>query len=271
MTPVSSASIIGMLFTLLISLIVPIAACIVLILKWKEKVRISSFFTGVCTFVLFAIILERIFHTLILRLTGTLITGNLWLYALYGGLAAGLFEETGRLVAMKFLMKDTLSRENAILYGVGHGGIEAILLIGLTYVNNLICSLLINSGTLPELLSAYDADTQQTIIQQLSILGTLPSLQFYLAGIERIGAMLLHVVLSYLVYLAVSRHNLKLYVLSIFLHAFLNAGIVILSQLVSVLLAEIILLSAVVFLAVVLYRYEKGNSFTGSPHSAPRP
>ena len=260
MTPVSTASIIGMLFTLLISLIVPIAACIVLALKWKKKVRISSFFIGACTFILFAMILERIFHTFIFRITGTLITGNTWLYAVYGGLAAGLFEETGRLVAMKFFMKDTLNRENAILYGVGHGGIEAILLIGLTY------SLLINSGALTNLLSTYDADAQQTVIQQLNVLGTLPSLQFYLAGIERIGAMLFHVVLSYLIYLAVSRNNLKLYALSIFLHGFLNAGVVILSRMVSVLLSEIIMLLAVVLLAVVLYRYEKG-----SPHSVPRP
>ncbi len=259
MTPVSTASIIGMIFTLLISLIVPIAACIVLVLKWRKKVRISSFFIGACTFILFAMILERIFHTLIFRATGTLITGNVWLYALYGGLAAGLFEETGRLVAMKYVMKDTLSRENAILYGVGHGGIEAMLIIGLTYINNLLYSLLINSGALPNLLSAYDADTQQTLVQQLSVLGSLPSQQFYLAGIERIGAMLFHIVLSYLIYLTVRKNNLRLYVLSIFLHAFLNAGVVILSRTVSVLLSEIIMLLAVVLLAAALYQHEKTN------------
>lgn len=257
MTPVSTATMIGMIFTLLISLIVPIAACIVLVLKWKKKVRILSFFIGACTFILSSMILERIFHTFIFRVTGTLITGNIWLYALYGGLAAGLFEETGRLVAMKYVMKDTLSRENAILYGVGHGGIESILIIGLTYVNNLIYSVLINNGSLNSLLSAYDADTQQTVMQQLSVLGTLPSLQFYLAGIERIGAMLFHIVLSYLVYLAVSRNNLKFFALSVFLHVFLDAGIVILSQLVSVLLSEIIMLLAVGIMAVLLYRYEK--------------
>lgn len=256
MTPVSTASMIGMVFTLLISLIVPIAACIVLVVKWKKKVRISSFFIGACTFILFAMILERLLHTVVFRLTGTLITGNIWLYALYGGLAAGLFEETGRLLVMKYYMKDTLSPENAILYGVGHGGIEAMLLIGLTYINNLLYSLLINSGSLNNLLSAYDAGTQQTLIQQLNVLGTLPSRQYYLAGIERIGAMLFHVVLSYLIYLAVSRHNLKLYVLSVFLHAFLNAGVVILSQLVSVLLSEIIMLLIVGLMAALLYRHE---------------
>ncbi len=260
MTPVSTASLIGMIFTLVISLIVPIAACIVLVVKWKKKVRISSFFIGACTFILFAMILERIFHTLIFRLTGTLITDNIWLYALYGGLAAGLFEETGRLVAMKLFMKDTLSRENAILYGVGHGGIEAMLIIGLTYINNLLYSLLINSGALPNMLSAYDTGTQQTIMQQLNVLGTLPSQQFYLAGIERIGAMLLHITLSYLIYLAIKNRKIELYVLSIFLHALFNAGIVILAAIISPLLAEAVLILAVLLLAMILHRHETTKS-----------
>lgn len=257
MTPVSTASMIGMLFTLLISLILPIAACIVLMLKWRKRVRISSFFIGAAFFFLSAMILERIFHTVILRVTGTSITGNVYLYAIYGGLAAGLFEETGRYMAMKFCMKKTLSRENAILYGVGHGGAEAILLIGLTYVNNLIYSLLINTGALSSLLSAYDAGTQQTLMQQLDVLGTTPAFSFYLAGIERIGAMLLHIVLSYLVYLAVKKRKTGFYVLSIFLHAFLDAGIILLASRLSVLLSEFILIAAVALLAFLLFRYEK--------------
>lgn len=256
-TPVSTANIIAMVFTLLISMVVPIAACIIAVLKWKGKVRISSFFIGAATFILFAMILERILHAVVLGTTGTLLTGNIWLYAIYGGLAAGLFEETGRLLAMKFCMKNTLNRENAILYGIGHGGIEAFLIVGLTYVNNLIYSMLINSGFLTSLLSAYDADTQQTVLQQLTVLGTTPSYMFYIAGIERINAMLLHVVLSYLIYLAVKGRKTGLYVLSIFLHALLDAAIIILAGKLPLILCEAILFAAVLLLAYALLQYEK--------------
>lgn len=256
-TPVSIASIIAMLFTLLICIVIPIAACIIAVLKWKGKSKISSFFIGAATFILFAMILERILHAVVLRATGTLLTGNIWLYAIYGGVAAGLFEETGRFLAMKYCMKNTLNRENAILYGIGHGGIEAILIVSLTYVNNLVYSLLINSGSLPTLLSAYDADTQQAVLQQLTVLGTTPSYLFYMAGMERINAMLLHVVLSYLVYLAVKNRKTGLYVLSIFLHALLDAGMILLSGKLPLILCEAILFAAVLFLAFVLYQYEK--------------
>lgn len=258
-TPVSTASIIAMVFTLLICVLLPIAACIITVRKWKGKIRISSFFIGAATFILFAMILERILHTIVLGATGTLLTGSLWLYAIYGGLAAGLFEETGRFLAMKFCMKNTLNRENAILYGIGHGGIEAILVVGMTYVNNLIYSLLINSGSLASLLSVYDTDTQQTILQQLTLLGATPSYLFYMAGVERIGAMLLHVVLSYLVYLAVRNRKAGLYVLSILLHALMDAGMILLSSRLPLILCEVILIAVVLLLAFVLFRYERKN------------
>lgn len=257
MTPVSSASIGGMIFTLIISVIVPIAAYIIMVLKWKGKVKIRSFFIGGASFILFALVLERILHTVVFSVTGTLLKDNIILYAVYGGLAAGLFEETGRFLAMKFCIRDHLNRENAILYGIGHGGTEAILIVGLTYVNNLIYSLLINSGSLTSLLSAYDAETQQTVMAQLGVLGNTASYHYYMAGVERIGAMLLHVVLSYLVYLAVRNHKMGFYVLSVFLHAVLDAGIVVLSTKISVILTEVILVAVVVLLAVVLYQYEK--------------
>ena len=74
---------------------------------------------------------------------------NLWLYALYGGLAAGLFEETGRYLTMRFLMKGKWTRENALMYGAGHGGLEAVLILGMASVNNLLYSVMINTGSQP--------------------------------------------------------------------------------------------------------------------------
>jgi uncharacterized membrane protein YhfC len=49
-----------------------------------------------------------------------------WLYAVLGALLAGLFEETGRFIAFKFLLKKRTDRKTAISYGIGHGGFEAI-------------------------------------------------------------------------------------------------------------------------------------------------
>lgn len=255
---VSTASIIGMVVSLIISVGLPIALCIIV---WrKTRARISSFFIGAATFIVFALILEQILHTIVFKLSGTAISGNVWLYALYGGLAAGIFEETGRYLAMKLCMKKNLNKQNAIMYGVGHGGIEAILLVGLTFVSNLIISLMINSGQIPALLamSGVDDTTYQQAMAQLMAVGTAPSWQFYMAGLERISAIVFHISASYLVYLAVKEKKLLWYLLAILLHFLLDALAVITAPYLPMLVVELIFLAySGVFGYVVWRMYHK--------------
>ena len=70
----------------------------------RQGGRWRDFFLGAAVFFLFALVLEQGGHSLVLNgPLGQTITGNLLLYALYGGLMAGLFEEVGRLVAFRLL------------------------------------------------------------------------------------------------------------------------------------------------------------------------
>lgn len=48
--------------------------------------------------------------------------------AIVGGLSAGLFEEISRYLVLRYWAKDARSWRKGILYGAGHGGMEAILL-----------------------------------------------------------------------------------------------------------------------------------------------
>lgn len=220
--PISTFAIVGMCFSGLISVTVPI----VLLIYWKTKTgaKISTFFTGCATFVLFALILEQILHTIVLNSTGNAITENVWIYGLYGGLCAGVFEEVGRLLAMKFILKKRLNKENAIMYGLGHGGIEAIMICSLTMLSNIALSVTINAGGLEEILMTIpDATLRQTAYEQYTALWTTAAGMFYASGIERMLAMGLHICLSYLVYLAVSKNNMKLFFLSIGIHALVDA------------------------------------------------
>lgn len=239
---VPAASIAGMVVSLIVSVGLPIALCIIV---WrKTKARISSFFIGAATFVLFALILERLLHTIVFKVTGSALTDNIWLYALYGGLAAGIFEETGRYLAMKLCMKKNLNKQNAIMYGVGHGGIEAMLLVGMTFVNNLIIAVMINMGQAPLLLSAssVDATVYQQALAQLTAVATTPSWHFLMAGVERISAIAFHISASYLVYLAVKRKKLPYYLLAILLHFLMDAIAVIAAKYLPILAVEALLL-----------------------------
>ena len=212
---ISAASIIGMLFSLIVSIGLPITLGIVV--YKKTHARISACFIGAGIFVVFALILEQILHAIILAVNPTLQSQTV-LFGLYAALAAALFEETGRLVAMKFFMKKSLDKGDALMYGVGHGGVEAILLVGRTYVNNLIISIMINTGGIQLTMSQMEPALQETTYQQLQALWQTPAYHFYMAGVERISAIVLQICLSVLVYKCVKTGQKKFIAGAFLLH-----------------------------------------------------
>jgi len=110
MNTVSSASITGMVVSLILCVAAPVALCI--LLKRKTGAKLSDMLLGAVTFVIFAMFLEQILHLAMRAVFGEKLTGNLWLSALYGGAAAAVFEEFGRLVAMKYFLGSQLEKEN---------------------------------------------------------------------------------------------------------------------------------------------------------------
>lgn len=243
MGTVPASSIAAMAVSLAVCVGLPVGLCI--FMKKAGRASLKSFFLGCGIFVLFALVLEQILHFIIRAVSGTFFTQHLIAYAVYGGLAAGLFEETGRYVAMKFFMKGNLRKQEAIMYGVGHGGIEAVLIGGMGCLSNLLTSLMINSGSLEKLLPAGDANVQAVAAQ----LAGLPSWQFLLAGMERCSAVVLHIVLSYLVYLGVRNKKIKYYVFAVAIHFAVDAGVVIAAGHVPVLALELGLLAVVLAMA----------------------
>ena len=82
-----------------------------LYLRLVKKADIYPFFAGCAVMLLFAFILESGLHSLVFSSpAGPAILNNIWLYALYGGFMAGLFEETGRYLAFSFALKKYRTR-----------------------------------------------------------------------------------------------------------------------------------------------------------------
>ena len=245
----------GIIFSLCISIALPVVLLIVV--HKKTKARMAMAVIGAATFFLFAMVLEQILHAVVLGVGGERITGNIWIYGLYGGLAAGLFEEVGRFVAMRFAMKKQLNLPNALMYGVGHGGIEAILIVGLASVSNLVTSIMINAGTLEASLGALDQATKEATLTQLSALWTTPSYQFFLSGIERIVAVTLHIALSVLVFQAVKLGKKRYWFLAFAIHAGVDFVTVVAANYLNLVLVEVmlaVLVAGVVVLTVSLCR-----------------
>ena len=252
METVQIASIIGMCFTLLISFGLPIG--LMLYAMNKLKAKMINFWIGAATFVVFALVLEQILHTVMINQFGEALTGNVLIKAIYGGLAAGIFEEVGRFVSMKLFMKRTLNKENAFMYGVGHGGIEAMIIVGLTTISNLISAYMNNTGLMAKTMELFDSDTQKQTIDQLSLLWATSPVDFYMAGVERVVAITLHLCLSYIVYRAIKDGKIQLLFLSIGLHAFADFATVLVAGYAPVIVVEIVLIVIVAVIAVFVYK-----------------
>ena len=177
---------------------------------------------GAFCFIVGAMVLEQLLHSLVLGALPNL-RQNPLLYGLYGCLAAGLFEETARLIGLRFLCKRDASPVTGFSYGVSHGGIEAILLVGVTVLNNFIIMLTVNGGSVDSLLTGATEEQSSLVMTQLEQLAALPSTTFLAAGVERIIAISMHIALSVLIWMVVTKRlPMWGYPLSIALHAVSN-------------------------------------------------
>lgn len=227
------------------------------LLAWfrRQGGRMSTFFIGCAVFVVFALILERIGHQLILYgPAGGVIQGNIWLYALYGGLMAGIFEEVGRLAAFRFALRKRKEPVTALMYGAGHGGCEAVLLVGVSMVNNILVSLWYNAGTLEAHMGTVTAQGQAAV----DALVQTPSWMFLLSGVERIIAVALHIALSVLVFAAVRRGRYGWFWLAVLLHAAVDAVTLLLASCLPLPVVELVLLVLVAGIVLLAHRVYTG-------------
>ena len=199
---VSIATIVCILITLLVTLVLPVAVLIVFSVKWKNRGIASAWLLGAAGFFVTQILIRVPILTVLQTQTWFMeaVNKHMILYAFGLAFTAGLFELAGRFAVAK-LMQKNLTFHRSLAAGLGHGGIEAILLVGMTYVNNLLYIFLINTGTFDILLSqtaAMGVDISQLELIREQFLTTSPAI-FLLGGFERILAMTAHTAMSLLV------------------------------------------------------------------------
>ena len=175
---------------------------------------------GALTFFIAALVLEQIVHYLVLLHPSPLsafMKANKPAFALYGVLMAGIFEETGRYIAMRRFVRPTGNPGTAVSYGLGHGGLESILIAGLPLAATVAVTLLLNAGVLQDRMSPVLAKMHAQLVH----------LDFFTAligGGERLIAIGLQIALSIMVWRAVEMRRIGFLFLAIALHALADTG-----------------------------------------------
>lgn len=205
---VSAATIVTVLITLFVTLVVPVIVYLIYGLKNKGKGVWTAWLLGAAGFFVFQIIIRTPIISIFSILPGFMdfVAEHYILYCLILAFTAALFEVAGRYIVAKILNKK-LDYTRSFAAGLGHGSIEAIFIVGMTYVNNLIYIVMINTGSfdgIVEQTAAMGVDTTQLTVLKDSLVNT-HSAVFLLAGYERVLTVLLHIALSMVVCYFVSR------------------------------------------------------------------
>lgn len=190
------------LITLAVCLVLPVVVILVLSLKNKGKKLPSAWLLGTAGFFVTQMVIRLPILTALQSQPWfvSFSESNGFLFAFMLAFTAGLFELAGRFVVAK-LMSRNLTYKRSLAAGLGHGGIEAMILIGVTYLNNVLYILMINNGTFDAVVNdavAAGVDVSALLMVKDQLISASPAL-FLLAGFERILAMTGHVAMSLLV------------------------------------------------------------------------
>jgi uncharacterized membrane protein YhfC len=254
--------------------VVPIIIAII----WKKKKNepFTTVIIGAAAFLLFVTVEKVIQSFFIMDSTpmGAFINARPVLWAFTVGFFPGLFEETGRLVAFKTLLKKRQQRETSISYGLGHGGVaEVSVIMTYTMISYIAYAALINSGEIATVIKQVRelAPSQLSQIEDLiRQLTEFSAMSLVTMIIERVFAVLYHTGASILVFYACKdKKKFWLYPLAILIHTLIDMyGGLMLANVISIpgWAFELVfaIVSSLVFFGAyfLLYRKDKSNAVT---------
>jgi uncharacterized membrane protein YhfC len=201
-------------FSILLSFLLPVG--LIIYFYKKEKVGIKTVVFGALTWIIFAQVFEQIVHYVVF--TKTPLIQWPWLFAIYGAMMAGIFEEVGRFVVFKKFLKDKQAWKDGMAFGLGHGGVESILLGTIGSIQILTTIQMVSNGTFNQ---ATLGVGPEEFIQIKNLLFGPPWI-FLMIGVERALTLIVHIAFTLIVLYGVRKNNIQYLFLAIFLHAFLD-------------------------------------------------
>ena len=180
----------GIILASFIEILFPLVSSFIWIKNFNGK--LSHILIGVSGFI-FSVGIESV----VLTIVSKIVEKESNFFYTVAAISPGLFEETGKYICIKYIYSKENTKNIAISYGIGHGGIESII-IGMSLFANIFAKdTLIQNGVLKE---------------SVTFLIALMSL------VERLFAFILQIYLSVINYKAVKDKLIKFYIFAIIIH-----------------------------------------------------
>ena len=156
-------------------------------------------------------------------------SNDLIIWAVLLGLSAGIFEETARYLVLRFWRRDVRSWRFSVMFGAGHGGIEAVLVGTMAFVAFL--QLFFYREFDPQSITGLSEGSQLDALRMT--LNTYWGYNWYehlWGALERFSVLPIHLSAAVLVYYSVRRRNLLWYLAAVLWHAMVDFFAVFASQ-----------------------------------------
>ncbi|MGC9522756.1 MAG: YhfC family intramembrane metalloprotease [Anaerolineae bacterium] len=209
---VSMPLLILFILEVLLMIAIPIVAVLWLGKRWSLPLRLALI--GAATFVG-----SQVLHlpaNSFLASALQLEAQPLVIQAIVLGLSAGIFEEVARYLVYRFWLTEARTWREGVVFGLGHGGIEAIL-TGALVVVTLISVLVITGAEDPAALGLPEG-----ALPQVEEFWATPWYLPLLAVMERVMALVLHVSMATLVLLCFHKRHIWPLLAAIVWHAIMD-------------------------------------------------
>lgn len=210
----------GMIVTVVFVIVYPLVLAIIAHRRLGVSWRYFGF--GALIFFLFQVI-SRVPAVQLIQglITPQLVASKtllfVWLAIL--ALTAGLFEEVGRYIGYRWLMgREEKTWNKAVMYGIGHGGLESMLLVG-----GMLILILVQVITFSNMdLNTLPASQRALIVEQLNAINAQPAWTTLFQVWERLWTVPFHIAMSVVVLQVFRRNNIGWLWLAILAHAILD-------------------------------------------------
>ena len=205
---IGKSAVVSLTITVILMIAIPVCFFICWRRKHREQTKISWLIAGAAGFVISARMLEVGVHYLCIvadNPVSRFINGNTAAFVIYGITMAGIFEECGRLIILKYILKKDRTRENAVIYGTGHGGIEILTVLLPAMILYLAIAVMFSQGDTEAALKTLNI-TEETATAALPSVQAAAAFDYAMMAMnvmERLLAMLIHIGLTIVVYYGV--------------------------------------------------------------------